>query len=88
MTDELARAQLAALLPVPGALRVITATEAEGGHPDTTHPGHYVAHAVVAVEDDPARPGLVVARTAEGDWCRGRAADVLARLTEAARAAG
>ncbi len=95
MNDELAIAQLKALLKVPGALRVITAErskvaekelQARGGNP-LADPRAYVVHDVVRVEEvkDGQLAGLWVASTNEGDMTMGEPAALLARLLEASR---
>jgi hypothetical protein len=96
-TQELAEAQLKALVKVPGALRIITAEV----HPDhredrddprsrakegvnLAHHSAFVVHDVVTL-DGPDAQGRWTASSAEGDWTRGLADALLSRLTEAGR---
>lgn len=78
---EQAANELAALVKVPGALKIITANE----HPkppaglDHTHPAYFVQHDVVRIEPVEHR-GTLRAYSAVGDWCEGKPAPLLARL--------
>lgn len=69
-------AELARLVKIPGTLQVITHLLDANGMP--------VVHDVTRI-DGPTAKGMYVARTREGDSCRGYAPALLARLTEAHR---
>lgn len=81
--NDIAAAQLDALIAVPGALRVITSEEAKDANKyPPTDPRHYVIHDVVRIEDHPTHKGAIRAYTAEGDFCEGYPRDVLKRLQQ------
>lgn len=95
--DELALAELVALVQVPGALRIITnevrpdlrqdpddpnSKLPEDADPDLLlRPDTFVQHHVTRLEVR-AHLGAVRAHSAEGDWTEGRPAAVLRRLRE------
>ena len=75
----------------PGALRIITAERVSPASHEYAlrDPRAFVCHAVTSVEQSatqPARPGRVVVRSAEGDLQIGRPRALLLRLVEAAHA--
>lgn len=94
---ERAVASLEALVSIPGALRVITATVQPDLREDSDDPrspakegvdlrdhATFVVHDVVTLEG-PLDKGYYRAVTAEGDYCLGRPFDLLVRLTETSR---
>jgi quinol monooxygenase YgiN len=74
---------LAALVGVPGALKLVTPVPRDPDHPgDPRDPRSFVWEDVVAIEAHPYKDHLLRAVTAEDSWCDGTPDTLLAKLQD------